>query len=47
MGFAVINLIVLAGRKIGLRLANAVSNEPQRSPLAHRWCGLVVIEVAV
>ena len=43
MGITVVNL----GRKIVLRIANAVSNEPQRASSAHRWCGLVVIEVAV
>lgn len=47
MGLGVINLTVFLGRKTALRLANAVSSKPQRASSAHRWCGLVVIEVAV
>lgn len=47
MGFAVINLTVLTGRKTAPGLANAVSSKPQRASSAHRWFGLVVIEVAV
>ena len=40
MGFAVINLTVLTGRKTALRLANAVSTEPQRRSPAQCRCSL-------
>lgn len=40
MGLAVINLTVLTGLKIALRLANAVSNGPQHRSPAQTRCSV-------